>query len=186
MSGRGYGPRASLARSDDSDINLDCIGLRDALPVRERRNSAKRSQKLTLRKLSHCRHQTGPNQAPATAVVAGLNSRAGPSPIPVWSTLNGRWLVAVVSNLFDMRTSMTCLHRSDDADADQRRRRVRFRKFAWRNSMCSPNSARDRRAHSRALAPRREITAWISWCRRDRDRTSCTSCGRSRCPCRRR
>ena len=185
MSGRGYGPRASLARSDDSDINLDCIGLRDALPVRERRNSTKRSQKLTLRKAPHCRHQTGPNQASATAVVAGLNSRAGPSPIPVWSTLNGHWLVAVVSNLFDMRTSITCLRRSDDADADHG-----VVAFASENSRgeirCAHQTARPTGVHTRALAPRREITAWTSRCRRDRDRTSCTSCGRSRCPCRRR
>ena len=44
---------------------------------------------------------------------------------------------------------------------------------------------RERRGMDAALA-RFVATAWIRWRRWDRGRTCCTSCARSRCPCRRR
>ena len=76
MSGRGYGPRAYLARFDDSDINLDCIGLRNALPVRALVKTESKINAVEV--VGFCRQMTArPNQTPANAAHAWLSSGAG-------------------------------------------------------------------------------------------------------------
>ena len=149
MSGRGYGPRASLARSDDSDINLDCIGLRDALPVRKRRNSAKRSPKINVVKAAALPPTNRSQSGTGNCSRRRLKFQCGAIAHSGLEHAQRPLARAVANNLFDMRTSMTCLGRPDDADADHGVVALASENERRRNSIRRPNSARTCGAHNK-------------------------------------